>query len=89
MTTAQLFKNYVEKIQESQEIADFFEKYEITPYVYKIIILYANGLCDKQVAAELGRTIPGVTMAKWRLKRKMKCESSNQMFYQLGKNNII
>lgn len=89
MTAGELFKTYIEKIQESQEVANFFEQYEITPYVYKIITLYASGMGDKQVAAELGRTIPGVTMAKWRLKRKMKCETSNQMFYLLGKNNII
>lgn len=89
MQTENNFKTYVDKIAESKAIEEFFEKHDITPYVYKILTLYAGGLLDKQVATTLGRTVPGVTMAKYRLKRKMGCETSIEMFYKLAKLNII
>lgn len=71
---------------------ELFEKmriYGITPYNLRILQLYAKGGSEKTVASDLGTSITAVNMVKSRLKKRMGCESTLQMFIKLVKEGII
>lgn len=63
--------------------------YGITPYVYNILKLYAAGGSEKTVSSDLKTSITAVNMAKSRLKKRMGCESTVQMFVRLTKEGLI
>lgn len=65
------------------------EQYGITPYVLQVIKLYAEGYGDKQVAAELGKGITTIGMVKMRLRERLECKTTNQMFVKLAKEGIV
>lgn len=73
----------------TEQLCEKLAKYKITPYVYQVIKLYADGHGDKQVAQITGKPLPTVSMVKSRLKRRMGCNTSNEMFVKLCKEGII
>ena len=73
----------------TEQLCEKLAEYKITPLVYKIIKLYADGMGDKHVAQELGKPIPTVSMIKSRLKHRMGCKTSNEMFVRLAKEGIV
>lgn len=73
----------------TQQLSEKIAEYKITPLVYQIIKLYADGNGDKHVAQILGKPIPTVSMIKSRLKHRMGCKTSNEMFVRLAKEGII
>lgn len=73
----------------NDQLFEKLREYNITPYAYKIIKLYANGGSEKTVASDLKTSITAVNMVKSRLRKRLGCDSNVQMFIRLAKEGIV
>lgn len=73
----------------NEQLIEKMLEYKITPYVHKVINLYAKGYGDKQVASETGRGITTVNMVKTRLRDRMGCNTTAEMFVRLAKEGLV